>query len=104
MKKISIDPSIAIELDIDRVAHSERVAIRFVADANWTGTFEFVVYNSSAKNSYIKPANALTVVDNVLTLILEPIEQGISAGQHYHEIVETQSKRIIFRGNLKITK
>lgn len=104
MKKISIDPSIAVDLDIDRVAHSERVEIRFVADANWTGAFEFIVYNSSAKNSHIKPANALAVVDNIMTLVIEPIEQGISAGQHYHEIVETQSKRIIFRGKLQITK
>ena len=103
-KHITIDPSIAVELDIDRVAHSERVAIRFNADADWTGTFELVVYNSAAKNSFVKPADALTVVGRVMTWIIEPLAQSLSDRTHFYEIVETQSKRIIFRGQLKITK
>lgn len=103
-KQITIDPSIAVELDIDRVAHSERVAIRFNADAEWTGTFELVVYNSAAKNSFVKPANALAVVAKVMTWVIEPLAQGLSDRTHFYEIVETQAKRIIFRGQLKISK
>jgi hypothetical protein len=103
-KQITIDPSIAVELDIDRVAHSEHVEIRFNADADWTGTFELIVYNSAAKNSFVKPANALTVAAKVMTWVIEPLAQGLTDRLHYYEIVETQSKRIIFRGQLKITK
>jgi hypothetical protein len=104
MKKIIIDPSIAVDLDIDRVSLNERVFIRFIADANWTGIFELVIYNSSAKNSLIKPLDALIVLEEVMTWVIEPSKQGINAGVHFYEIVETHSKRIIFRGKLNITK
>ena len=103
-KPITIDPSIAVELDIDRVAHSERVAMRFNADADWTGTFELIVYNSAAKNSFVKPEGALTVVGKLMTWVIEPLAQGLSDRTHFYEIVETQAKRIVFRGQLKITK
>lgn len=103
-KHITIDPSIAVELDIDRVAHSERVTMWFTADANWTGTFALSVYNSEAKNTVQTLDDALTVVDNVMTWVIDPVEQSLSVRTHYYEIVETQSKRIIFRGQLKITK
>ena len=103
-KHITIDPSIAVELDIDRVAHSERVAVRFTADADWTGTFALSVYNSEAKNTVQALEDALTVVGKVMTWIIEPLAQSLSVRTHYYEIVETQSKRIIFRGQLKITK
>lgn len=103
-KPITIDPSIAVALDIDSVAHSERVAVRFTADADWTGTFELVVYNSAAKNSFVKPADALRVLGKEMTWVIEPLAQSLSDRTHFYEIVETQSKRIMFRGKLVITK
>jgi len=46
-KKITLDPSIATLLDIDPVGNGKRVEIKFTATENWTGNFEFVVYNSA---------------------------------------------------------
>ena len=104
MNKITLDPSIAVTLDIDSVAHGERVAIKFTADADWTGDFEFVVYNSVAKNSFVKPVNALTVLAMVMTLVIEPKIQLLVANTHYYEILSVSTKRVLFKGNLIITK
>lgn len=103
-KKIILDPSIATLLDIDSVAHGERVTVNFTASENWTGAFDFVVYNSVAKNSFVKPAGALTVVGKVMTLVLEPASQGLDVDKHYYEIVSTSTKRILFKGDLNVTK
>lgn len=103
-KKITLDPSIATLLDIDSVAQGERVTVNFTANENWTGAFEFVVFNSAAKNSFVKPAGALTVVAMVMTLVVEPFVQSLDVGAHYYEIVSISTKRVLFKGLLKIIK
>lgn len=101
---INIDPSIAVDVNFDRIGMSERVAIRFTASDDWFGIFEVEIYNSTAKNTSVKPTNALTVEGRVMTWVIEPAIQGLTERSHFYEIVEKQSKRIIFRGVLKITK
>jgi hypothetical protein len=103
MKKVVIDPSIATILDIDSVAYNERVEIKLTASENWRGAFEFVVYNSAQKNRFVKPANALTIVDKIMTLVIEPAAQGLETTYNYYEIVST-SKRVLFKGLLNIIK
>lgn len=103
-QKIKLDPSIATLLDIDSVAHGERVTVNFTANENWTGSFEFVVYNSIAKNSFVKPVGALTVMSMVMTVVVEPSIQGLDVAAYYYEIVSTSTKRVLFKGLLNIIK
>ena len=100
---VQLDPSIAIELDIDSIGLKEKVTLRFSADANWTDTYEVLVYNSEAKNTVLQP-EGLLVTDKVMTWTIEPEAQGIAPRTHFYEIVATQTKRILFRGKLQITK
>lgn len=104
MKKITIDPSVAVELDIDSVAYNERVELKFTSDSDWTGIFDYAVYNSVAKNTVNKPLAALTIAGKVMTLVIEPATQAIEAGSHYYELLSVSTKRVIFKGNLIITK
>lgn len=103
-KKITLDPSIATLLDIDSVAQDERVNINFTANENWTGEFEFIVYNSIAKNSFVKPIGALTIAGMIMTLVVEPVAQGLVVSSHYYEIVSISTKRVLFKGLLNIVK
>lgn len=103
MKKLVIDPSIAVVLDIDRVGFMERVAVRFVADENWVGAFAVRIYNSAAKNTVVAP-EALVIEEKTMTWTIFPTEQNLEAGLHYYEIESVSQKRILFRGNLKIAK
>jgi hypothetical protein len=103
-KKVTLDPSIATQLDISPVGHKERVQILFTASENWTGSFDFVVYNSAAKNTFLQPSGSLSILDNVMTLIIDPVAQGISIAPNYYEITSTSTKRILFKGLLNIVK
>jgi hypothetical protein len=103
-KKITLDPSIATILDIDPIGHEEKVEIKFTASENWDGDFEFVVYNSAAKNSLVKPAGALVVVDKVMTLTIEPSVQDLAIESNYYEIFNLTAKRVLFKGLLNIIK
>lgn len=103
-KKITLDPSIATILDIGPIGYNERVEIKFTASENWVGDFEFVVYNSTAKNSHVEPTDALGVEGEVMTLVIEPKEQSLTVGSHYYEISLLEHKRIVFKGLLNIVK
>jgi hypothetical protein len=102
--KITLDPSIASTIDISPVGFEEQVNIYFTASENWTGDFEFVVYNSAQKNRFVKPTNALTVVEKRMHLVINPKIQGLTATANYYEIVSTTTKRVIFKGLLNIVK
>jgi hypothetical protein len=102
--KITLDPSIAVKLDINSVGLNELVVILFTANENWVGEFEFSVFNSSAKNTVVKPTEALVVEEKIMTLRLEPSTQGLTANMHYYEIVSLDTKRVIFKGLLNVTK
>jgi hypothetical protein len=104
MSRITIDPSIATTLDINNVGFAERSNIYFNADENWAGTFEFSVYNSAQKNTVVKPANALSVSEKRMHLLIRPSNQGLTAGMNYYEIVSLSTERVVFKGNLNIIK
>lgn len=103
-KKVVIDPSIAVVVDINSVAFSENVNIYFNATANWIGTFEFKVWNSYQKNTAFAVNGAITIVTNLMTLNINPTVQNLPADKYYYEISSETTKRIIFKGELTITK
>jgi hypothetical protein len=104
MQKITIDPSIAVELNVDSLSVDELVKIVFEGSANWTGNYQVKIYNSSAKNTVITPSDALTVAGKVMTWTIQPKEQGLSDNNYYYELSETESKRVVFKGALVIKK
>jgi hypothetical protein len=104
MTKLTIDPSIAVELDIDSLSLDERVEILFDAEADWIGNYEVKIYNSNAKNAMVSPSASLLINAKSMKWIIEPNQQNLSANTHYYEIYEAQTKRVIFKGKLVITK
>lgn len=104
MKKVVIDPSIAVVVDINSISFSEDVNIYFNATANWNGTFDFKVWNSYQKNTAFPVSGAITIVDNLLTLKINPSVQNLSPDKYYYEIYSVDTKRVLFKGELTITK
>ncbi len=103
MQRVTLNPSIAAILNIDSVGKSEIVPVYFTADENWVGTYELKLYNSDKKNKVITtPDEALTVIDQIMTLNIDPTLWNIDAKNHYYEISKTESKRVIFKGDLNI--
>lgn len=104
MKKVVIDPSIAVVVDINSVAFAEIVNIYFNATANWIGAFNFKVWNSYQKNTAFAVNGAITIVDTLMTLNIDPGNQNLVADKYYYEISSVETNRIIFKGELTITK
>jgi hypothetical protein len=104
MQKVEINPSIAAIVNINSVAYSELAFVYFKATANWIGAFDYKVWNSYQKNTAIVVANAITIVDDLLTLKIDASNQSLPADKYYYEIFSIDAKRIIFKGELTITK
>jgi hypothetical protein len=106
MQKVTINPSIAAIVNIDSVGRKEVVPIYFTATADWTGTYEFKLYNSDKKNTTVAltGSNPIAVVDELMTLTVDPTVQGIVANTYYYEITKVEDKRVIFKGNLKVVE
>lgn len=103
-KATSLDVSIAATLHLLNVHVHEQVTVTFTADEDWQGDFEFRVFNSPAKNSKIELANAVVKQGKELRLTLDATAQGIAPGRHYYEIFNTLTKRVEFKGDLKIKR
>ena len=104
MQKVIIDPSIAVEVNINPVSYNEDLNVYFKASENWTGSFECKIYNSYQKNSEKKVANPLVIVGDLMTFRIAPSVQGLDAGTYYYEIWQVETKRIYFKGQLNITR
>lgn len=104
MTKITLDPSIAKVIDVDPVSVSEVVSIYFNGTTNWIGTYGIKVWNSPAKNTEFAIVNAITVVGALMTWVIDPMNQELSAHKYYYEISSLTSSRIVFKGNLNIVK
>lgn len=104
MKKVVIDPSIAVVVDINSIAFAEIVNIYFNATANWIGDFHFKVWNSYQKNTAFTINGAITIVNTLMTLNINPTVQNLPADKYYYEILSVDTNRIIFKGELTITK
>jgi hypothetical protein len=104
MQKLTINPSIAAEIDISPISYEEKVKLFFNADENWTGTFDFKIWNSYQKNTEIEVSNSLTVVEKVMSLTIEPIAQNLPSNQYWYEISSVSTKRLLFKGKLNIVK
>lgn len=104
MQKVEINPSIAATVNINCVGFAELAYVYFRASTPWIGAFEYKVWNSYQKNKDITVANALTVVGDLLTLKIDASNQFLPADKYYYEISSIDSKRIIFKGELTITK
>jgi hypothetical protein len=103
-KTINLDPTIATTANIGPIGYDETIDFLFKCSEDWADEFEFVVYNSTAKNTEIKPAGALSVVDDLMTLSMKAPTQGIEVGTHYYEIFNLTKKRVYFKGSLNIVK
>jgi hypothetical protein len=103
-KIINLDPTIATTANIGPVGYYESIDFLFKCSEDWDDEFEFVVYNSTAKNSMVTPAGALVVAGDLMTLKLKAATQGIAVGIHYYEIFNLTKKRVYFKGSLNIVK
>jgi hypothetical protein len=104
MKKVVIDPSIAVVVDINSIAFYENVNIYFNATLNWIGSFDFKVWNSYQKNTFFAVNGAITIVDTLMILKIDPSNQNLVAQNYYYEIMSVDTSRIIFKGDLIIVK
>jgi hypothetical protein len=104
MQKVEINPSIAAIVNINSVGYSELAYVYFKAATPWVGTFEYKVWNSFQKNIAITVANAIMVVGDLMTLKIDASNQSLPADKYYYEISSVDTKRIIFKGELIITK
>ena len=61
MQKITINPSIAVIVDIASVGHKELENIYFKADSNWLGDYDCKIWNSYQKNTQFTVSDNVTV-------------------------------------------
>lgn len=104
MQTITINPSIAATVNINSVGFAEMANIYFEGQIPWLGTFEFNVWNSAQKNTSIDVPGAITPSGDLLTLKIDPTNQNLPAAKYYYEIFSIAAKRVIFKGEIVITK
>lgn len=104
MQTVNLNPSIAATVNINSVGFNELAFVYFKATTPWLGAFEYKVWNSYQKNTAITVANALEVSGDLLTLKIDASNQNLVSDKYYYEIISTDSKRIIFKGELSISK
>jgi hypothetical protein len=102
MKTVTIDPSVASKVNIDSVGYSEDANIYYLGKQNWVGVFEANIWDSNVKNTLFPISGALTVIDNLMTLRINPSQQGLAFGNYYYEI--SSEHRTIFLGDLIIRR
>lgn len=104
MQKVEINPSIAATVNINSVGFAELAYVYFKAATPWFGAFELKVWNSYHKNTAITVANALEVSGDLITFKVDASNQNLPSDKYYYEISSIDTKRIIFKGELTITK
>ena len=104
MQKVEINPSIAVMVNINSVGHGELAYVYFKAATPWLGAFEYKVWNSFQKNTVLTVTNAITVVGDLMTLKIDASNQSLPADKYYYEILSVATQRILFKGELTITK
>jgi hypothetical protein len=104
MQKVTIDLSIAVQVNIGNVSFFEDLNIYFKSSENWEGTYELKIFNSHQKNIEKEVTNALKVENDLMTLRIAPSIQLISATNYYYEIWQRETNRIYFKGQLNIIK
>lgn len=102
MQVVTINPSIAVIMNIDPVGHKEMAPIYMEAEENWQGVFTIKVWNSEAKNTE-HLSQAVPTEDKVMTLTINPENQSLPVGKLYYEITNDQN-RVVFKGDLNIIK
>jgi hypothetical protein len=103
-KEITLNPSVANRVNIEPIYFGEKVFVYFKLEENWAGSYLFKLWNSEAKNTEFTISGALMVVDDLMTLKIEPTAMNLSAGKFYYEISNDTDKRLIFNGNITIKK
>jgi hypothetical protein len=104
--RVTINPSIAAEVNINPIGEKEIVPIYFTASENWVGTYDFCLWNSDKKNTKttLPGANPIVIVEKLMTLTIDPTAQAIIANEYYYEITKVEDKRVVFKGALNIIK
>jgi hypothetical protein len=104
MSKAIIDLSIAGIVDLNNLGYDEEETVTFTATEPWPDEYVLNVYNSPVKNTPVEIPGALTKGGNDLTIALKPKTQQIPVGDNYYEIFNTTTKRVEFKGDLKVIK
>ena len=104
MQEIEINPSIAAVVHIKSISFSEDVNIYFDAESAWVGVYRLSIWNSFQKNTVFIANAAVIIANQLMTLNINPSVQNLPAGSYYYEISNTDTKRIIFKGQLQICK
>ena len=104
MQTITINPSVAATVNINSVGFVEMANIYFKGQIPWLGAFKFNVWNSVQKNTFIDVLDAITIAGDLLTLKIDPTNQNLPADKYYYEIFSIEAKRVIFKGEIVITK
>lgn len=103
METVTINPSIAVIVNITPIGVKEIVPIYFAAEQNWAGSYELKLYNSDKKNSTVTPTGTpIAILTTIMTWTIDPTGQAIPVDNYYYEITHVESKRILFKGNLNI--
>ena len=103
MDKLKLDLSAATTVDYCGVNLNEKAVITFTNNTeDWTGAYQFRVWESRKKVTEIDLDDKLNVVTNVMTVTIEPDDDGLSVDTHYYEIYDSTVERVIFLGTLTI--
>ena len=100
---VIVDASIS-KVNLIGISHREKVCFTFTIldEGIWLGNFSFSLFNSESKDTKTKIKNAISVNKEKMELTISPALQGIDAGEHFYEIFDEKSKRVIFFGKIKI--
>lgn len=101
MQSVTINPSIATIVDIGAFGFGEPINIYFTATGNWTGTFEFTMWNSDKKNRKFKTIEVPTTT-NLMILSLDFSSENFPPDIYYYEVKHIEDKRVLFKGKLNL--
>lgn len=104
MQKVTINPTIAAEVNIGPVFQKEKVNIYFTASEDWTGAFEFQLFETAQKFQKFNYSDALTIDQRLMTLAIDPIGKSLLPALYYYEIWHLPTNRIYFKGTLNIVR
>ena len=100
-KVLDISPAI---VDISGVTESEVAQVFFDKETDWEGTYSLSIFDNETKSTEIELDDALNVATTRITWTISPDTQEVPTGLSYYEIKQVETKRIMFKGNLKISK
>lgn len=97
---VTINPSIAVVVNISPIIKGETVPIFFDAEENWVGAYDVKLWNSDKKNEDFNDIATVATALKRMTLIINT-SSNTKAGGYYYEIIK-DNDRVIFKGKIEI--